>query len=282
MPVMRVTAQYVLVLIVAFGCVRAADAYGPTGHRIVGEIAAANLCTGAEAEVARLLDGQSLGRAGQWPDWIRREPEWQKSRPWHFINVPDNGRLKEATGRSEGDVIWAVQHFSAELADRELGERRRAEALRFLAHFVADVHQPLHVGRATDRGGNQVSIRIGGASAGLRPPSNLHQFWDAQYLLRIDRQQQNVKLAEQIESISRLRPSAQQAGGGVFDWARESLALRPEVYSIGPERPARISPEYAANALHITRERLAAAGYRLARELNRMFCSESPPPVIEH
>jgi len=271
---MRVSAQLVGLFIVSFLPVSYTYAYGPLGHEIVGEIATSHLCVQAATEVERLLDSESLGRASRWPDWIRKEPKWRKSRPWHFINVADNGRLADVTGRPGGDVIWAIEKFRDELADPNLSESRRAEALRFLAHFIADVHQPLHVGRQEDRGGNKIVIVVDGRA------SNLHKFWDAQRLLKLDRNSHGYDSAGQIASIGALvadRVDVLQSVG-VLDWARESQALRPDVYAFGAAASAELDEQYSAVALEISRARLAAAGVRLAGTLNDIFCTR----VEEH
>jgi hypothetical protein len=265
---MRVTAQLIALSIAGFFPVSYTYAYGSLGHEIVGEIAATYLCDRAASEVDRLLDGESLGRASRWPDWIRKDPQWRKSRPWHFINVADNGRLVDVTGRSGGDVIWAIGKFRDELADPNLSESRRAESLRFLAHFVADVHQPLHVGREEDRGGNKIAIVVDGQE------SNLHKFWDAQRLLKQDRNSRGYDKAGQIASIRALAAGRvdRLQSTGVLGWARESQALRPDVYEFSAATPIALDGQYSAAALEISRARLAAAGARLAGVLNDIFC----------
>lgn len=271
MPAMRALAQLIGVFIAGFWSASTTYAYGPLGHEIVGDIATTYLCGPAATEVQRLLDGDSLGLASRWPDWIRRDPQWRKSRPWHFINVADNGRISDVTGQPDGDVIWAIRKFRHELADRGLSDSRRAEALRFLAHFVADVHQPLHVGRYEDRGGNKITVMVGDRK------SNLHKFWDAQQLLKEDRKNRGVDAAGQIASIRSLadgRIDALQADG-VVDWARESKALRPTVYVFTVPAfgaPVEIDGQYSAATLEVSRLRLAAAGVRLAGTLNGIFC----------
>ncbi len=274
MPVMRVSAQLIALIMSIFLPVSYTYGYGSIGHEIVGEIASAHLCAGAVGEVERLLDGESLGRASRWPDWIRKDPKWRRSGPWHYINVPDDGHIAAVTGQANGDVIWAIRKFRDELADRRLGQARRAEALRFLAHFVADVHQPLHVGRNEDRGGNRIVVSVDGRK------SNLHKLWDAQWLLKLDRSSNGYDAAGQIDSIDALSASQIDIllSAGVPDWARESQVLRPRVYgfrSVGPDRPVIISTHYAAQALEVSRQRLAAAGIRLAGTLNDIFCSQS-------
>jgi len=276
MPVMNVSVQLIGVLLAGILLVSNTYAYGPLGHEIVAEIAASNLCAEATVEVERLLGGESLGRASRWPDGIRDQPKWRKSKPWHFINVLDNDRIEDAIGASRGDVIWAIETFRDELADPNLSRSRHLEALRFLAHFVADVHQPLHVGRDRDRGGNSIDVVIDGRK------SNLHRFWDAQRLLKLDRKRRGYGAAGQIAAISGLAADRVDVlqSAGVLDWARESKALRATVYAF--DEPARRAPvvldeQYRATALEISRARLGAAGVRLAGTLNDIYCA-SPQP----
>lgn len=218
-----------------------------------------------------MLGRESLGRASRWPDWIRNDPQWRHSGPWHYLNVADAARIDTATGRRGGDVVWAVRYFGAELADANLAPARRAEALRFVAHFVADVHQPLHVGRAGDRGGNAVTVVIGGRR------TNLHRFWDAQWLLKRDRRVNGYDTAGQINAIRLLSAGRieELQASNVVVWARESQALRDVVYAFERDggRPVEFDREYRETALEITRSRLAAAGVRLAGVLNGIYCS---------
>lgn len=248
-------------------------AYGPLGHEIVGDIATSYLCAKAATEVELLLDGESLGRASRWPDWIRKDPKWRKSGPWHYINVADEAYVFELTGRSGGDVIWAIETFSDELADMNLGRKRRGEALRFVAHFIADVHQPLHVGRLEDRGGNKIEVIV------ERRKSNLHKFWDAQWLLKYDRRIRDLDTAGQISSINALVVDRVDVlrSFGVLDWVRESHVVRPKVYAFDAVRgrPVELDGAYVAMALEISRARLGAAGVRLAGTLNDIFCPDA-------
>ena len=271
---MRAAAQQVLGLFCVLFYASSTHAYGPTGHWIVGEIATANLCAEAANEVEQLLDGAPLARAGQWPDWIRRNPQWRHTGPWHYINVPD-GRTIDARTGSEGDnVIWAIEHFTGELADRSLPDGRRATALRFLAHFVADIHQPLHVGRKEDRGGNAIDVTVNGQSL------NLHRLWDAQWLLKLDRRESGYDQDGQIEALMRLgqNQSGPAAEADVRAWATESMALRPGVYAFTPGESVELEPEYVERARQISRQRLALAGFRLAGTLNSLFCGPGQAP----
>ena len=162
-----------------------ADAYGPEGHLIAGHLAEPRLCAAARAEIAA-IDRQveaTLGdfaELGLWADRIRSLPGWEQSAPWHYMNVESAATTLAEAERAirayehppEGDVLWAIEHFSALLADRAQTPQVRADALRLVAHLVVDVHQPLHVGLASDRGGNEIEVRYG------TTVTNLHRFWD--------------------------------------------------------------------------------------------------------
>jgi len=252
--------------------VGAVQAYGPTGHRLVGQIAAADLCPEAEVAVASLLDGESLADAGLWADRIRSNPSWRHASPWHYVNVADDAPIETATGGARGDVLQAIARFRQEMTDDGLSAAKRAEALRFLVHFVADVHQPLHVGRADDRGGNRIAVTLTGKR------SNLHQLWDGQALLRADRVEQGYRVADQARAIrARAGPDyVKLQRAPVLAWAREAQQLRPLVYA-GVPRPGEPAFEpdaaYLDKAREITLSRLSRAAVRLAGVLNAAWCN---------
>jgi hypothetical protein len=272
MPFVRVSAQLAAIALIATSCAGSARAYGPTGHRIVGVIAESYLCGNARDAVAELLDGESLAEAGLWADRIRGDPAWRHAGPWHYVNVPDDAPVESADGGDRGDVLWAIARFRAELAHPAVAPRHRAEALRFLVHFVADVHQPLHVGRAGDRGGNEIDVLLGSRR------TNLHQLWDAQALLRADRRSRDYRVADQARAARALTVGdvAALQRASFIDWARESQQLRHNVYRSVPPAggaPFRPGADYLTAARELSLLRLSQAGVRLAGMLNGIFCA---------
>lgn len=239
----------------------AAAAYGPAGHLIAGRAAEPGLCERAAAEVARLGGGEDLGELGLWADRIRSDEAYADSRPWHYMNIADGVPLADYRHPPEGDVLWAIDHFSARLGDERLDDASRAEALRFLVHFIVDVHQPLHVGRAADRGGNEIVLRFDGER------TNLHRLWDTHAIDWAD-----LGVPAYVRAVEALM--ADDPAPASLDplvWARESLALRKRVYDFG--RAGREpSTAYMDFAARITRERLALAAERLAGTLNTLLC----------
>lgn len=245
--------------LVALACVPAL-AFGPGGHRIAGELAEPLLCPGTAKEIAELTGGEGLAEIGLWADRIRGEDAWRHTAPWHYLNIDDGESIEAFRHPSEGDVLWAIQRNVERLA--EPGPReRRAEALRFLVHFIVDVHQPLHVGRESDRGGNTIDVTYRGET------TNLHRFWDTDLL--------QVGGLREREHAARVAPLTRVFAGrdhtSPRDWAAESLALRPLVYRFRESSPASLDDAYVDTAQTVMRVRLAQAAVRLAATLNGLL-----------
>ena len=248
-PPSRVTAIPLLLALLLPG---AARAWGPNGHRVVGWIAEGHLSEEALAAVRELMGPESLARAATWPDEIRSDPAWRRADPWHYISI-DDGETLETTARSEdGDVLEAMERFEAVLRDPEAAREVRVQALRFLVHFVGDVHQPLHVGRRADRGGNGVLVTW------FDEPTNLHSVWDGRMI-----ESEELSFTELARFIDHPTPEEVAAwqAGGYRDWIAESFALRGQVYDLGDRR---LGYRYAYEKLPIVRQRLLQAGVRLA------------------
>lgn len=241
------------------GC--AAHAFGASGHRIAGHLAEPLLCARAAAEIDALAGGEGLAELGLWADTIRGDDAWRHTAPWHYMNIGDDEPLEAYRHPRGGDVWWAVEHHAAVLAESGPAARR-SEALRFVVHFVVDMHQPLHVGREADRGGNTIDVRYGDER------TNLHRFWDTDAL--------RLSGLSERELVTALAPAARMlavAGGDdpPAVWAAESLALRSQAYAF--RRPGRgaapLGAAYLRAAESVARVRLAQAAARLAHVLNR-------------
>lgn len=154
------------------------------GHRIVAELAEAALTPAAREEVRTLLADEPeprLAAVAAWPDRIREQDGWKHTAPWHYLNFPQHGGCDFTAERDCRDgncVVGAVQRQLAVLKDRSAPRERRAEALKFVVHFVGDLHQPLHAGFGHDKGGNdfQVSLRL--PDREQPEGTNLHGIWD--------------------------------------------------------------------------------------------------------
>jgi hypothetical protein len=241
-----------------------AFAWGPNGHRIVGRIAMHHLTDEAARAVECLLGPEGLDQVATWPDEIRADPNWKKADPWHFISIDDNETLETTQRDPAGDVVEAIQRFTAVLRDPQASLPSKQEALKFLVHFVGDLHQPLHVGRRADRGGNSIKVSLFGQE------TNLHSVWDAGLI-------DNEKLSFSEFAAFIDHPTLQEIqtwqSSTVADWAAESKALRDRVYTIGD---GKLGYDYDFVQIPLIKRRLLQGGVRLAGLLNSIFAQAGP------
>ncbi|MXY97019.1 MAG: S1/P1 nuclease [Gemmatimonadetes bacterium] len=263
---MRTARIAVLSILLLCGSPPAA-AWGPNGHRIVGQIAENHLTDAARKGISDLVDRASLAQIGTWADEIKSDPAWRHASPWHYINAAPGQSIESAKRSPDGDVVEAIQRFERVLRDRGSGRKERVEALKFLAHFVADVHQPLHVGYASDRGGNDIRVRWFGET------TNLHRVWDEHLV-----EHQRLSFTEWVRFFGHAEPGEIEAWrrSDVYDWARESRSMLPAVYDFGDSRTERtpyLGFDYIFKHADGVRLRLLQAGIRLSGMLNDIFAS---------
>lgn len=244
-----------------------ATAWGPNGHRIVGLIAENHLTDAARKGISELVGRASLAQISTWADEIKSDPAWRHASPWHYINVPPGQTLEAARRNPRGDVVEAIERFERVLRDRGAGRKERADALRFLVHLVADVHQPLHVGYASDRGGNDIRIRWFGES------TNLHTVWDTHLV-----EHQRLSFTEWVRFFGHAEPGEIDAWrrSTLRDWVRESRSMLPAVYDFGGNRSDRtpyLGYDYIFKHHEGVKQKLLQAGIRLSGLLNDIFAS---------
>lgn len=240
----------------------AALAWGPTGHRAVGVIADAYLTKKARREIEKVLGVETLAEASTWPDFMRAsaDPFWrQQAGPWHYVTVPDGKTYAEAGAPPEGDAVTALQRFAATLKDPKATKEEKALALRFTVHIIGDLHQPLHAGNGTDRGGNDVKVKWFGE------PSNLHRVWDSDMI-----EGEDLSFTEWAGFIApRIgrRETKEWAEPYPQVWIAESVAIRSRIYPASAE----LSWGYSFEHIATVRQRLAQAGVRTAAYLNALY-----------
>ena len=247
-----------------FVCVQALG-WGSTAHRAAAGIAERYLSPEARLAMEDILERETLAEASTWPDFMRSAPSefWQRTaNPWHYVTVPEGKAYEEVGAPEQGDAYTALQRFSADLRAAETPPQDRALALRFIIHIIADLHQPLHVGNGTDRGGNDTRVTYFGQS------TNLHRVWDSQL---VDSEQ--LSYSEWIEWLDR------KISHEDFDawrdpdplvWIAESAELRQRIY---PDEPD-LAWDYRYRWSSALRRRISQAGVRTAVYLNELFADE--------
>jgi hypothetical protein len=261
---------------------------------VIAEIAYEHLTPKARAQADELLKVGGTAAtsdfitAACWADDIRRER--RETAPWHFIDIHFREDGKPDSNKPDAEnVVWAIRKFAGVLADKSRPEADRADALRFVMHFVGDVHQPLHAtSRDTDAlpsgdlGGNRFRITPPDSMADLdRPPRNLHALWDLGAGLFPSEgrgfrplsdagRETIVDLAHRLERDYPRQSLREARNPDPMKWAMESFSY--DVHFVyGLPESSQPSAAYVAQAQKISEERAALAGYRLANVLNSVL-----------
>src|SRR5207253_3412247 len=259
-------------------------AWGKTGHRVVAAIADTQLSGLARAHIKEILGGaESLDEAANWPDEMRSDPApfWQKTAtPWHYVTL--NG-ITYDHAPAQGDALEALAHFRSVLQDPKASLADKQLALRFIVHLVGDLHQPLHVGKCCDKGGNDVKVTFFGK------PTNLHAVWDSQ--LVDDEQLSFTELAAKLERHISPQDVVKWWDINPRDWISESAEIRDTVYP-PPAKPVKVrkpkkgqplladlSYSYVYKFTPVMERRLSQGGVRLAAYLNAIFAEPQPLPA---
>ncbi len=240
----------------------AGHAWSAMGHRLIGALAEQRIGPDARRAVAELLAGEdepTLAGVAAWADTLRDDARWRWTAPLHYVRIHDAAcGFQAARDCHDGlCVAGAIERFRAELADPARSRAERRDALKFLVHFVGDVHQPLHSGHRDDRGGNRFQVRVGNEG------TNLHRVWDHHVLVHGGRDQAQLHAA--------LAPALPAPGG--FDpigWAEASCRLTnaPGFY---PRRPGTLPAGYLDTHAPLADRRIADAAAELAAVLDAVF-----------
>lgn len=246
-----------------------AAGWGRDGHAITGEIAQRELTPEAQHAVETLLDGRPLAEIAAWADQVRRQPEYRWTAPLHYVNIePGAPRYDhERDCPDHGCAVSAIIKYRDLLADGEGDERERREALKFLVHFIGDLHQPLHAGLERDRGGNDIPVTIRGRQ------TNLHAAWDSG-IMRVNHRPWPLIAEELHDRITDEQRSAwNDPDPGV--WANESYHDAIAIAYPIPE-DGELDDTYISRAMPTIERRLAMAGIRIAHTLNAVFDGSTP------
>lgn len=245
-------------------CAGAAYPWGEDGHRITGVIADAFLTDAARDAVQDLLGDASLAEVSTWADEVRPSPYWSSTAPLHYVNVKrgEDSMAVLRDCRSGESILGALAYYRMVLESSAADPQSRKEALKFLVHFIGDIHQPLHVSYREDKGGNDVDVRFFGSRA------NLHRVWDSLMLKRHNDDWRTfaATLRAEITDASRAEWGSQDP----VRWAQESYGyVRTTAYAY--DDPFDLGTNYQNRNLPVVMLRLKQAGVRIAAVLNDVF-----------
>ena len=244
-------------------------AWGPTGHRVVGKIADSYLSRKAKKNIEKILGNESIAMSSTWADFIKADSTYKYLNNWHYINVKAGLNLTEFTNYLNNDTgtdaNTKLNFLIGELKKKETSLEQKRFYLRLLIHIEGDIHQPMHVSRAEDLGGNSINLTW------LNESTNLHALWDEKLL--------NFQILSYTEFAESINYTTEQQRRDwqlqpISEWFFESYQLADKIYAgIKPEQKLnyRDANEYNYANIEIIKQQLLKGGVRLAGLLNEIF-----------
>lgn len=253
--------KYLLTLIFATTALAAA-AWSQKGHDVTAYIAERHLTPRTLAAVDSLLDGRSMVYWANWLDNASHQMEMAYTKTWHYKNIDAGDTYESAPANPAGDAVTAIKSRLEILSDSAASRADKVLALKILVHVMGDLHQPMHLGHATDLGGNRIKVKF------FDRDTNLHAAWDSS----LPEAAHKWSYTEWQQQIDRAGAVEQQAivGGTVDDWARETAAIADRVY-VYFQPGHKIMYNDIARWSPVIEQQFLRGGLRLAHLLNTLF-----------
>lgn len=256
-------------------------AWNETGHKTIALIAKNNMSKLTLSKVQALLsEGESLDSVSAWADNVRTS--LTKTSPWHYIDIPisrdvtltDLPAYYNHKGDPEGNLVSQINIEIKLLKSPAAPLKKKKQAIRFLVHFIGDLHQPLHCSDSNDRGGNEKKARF------KRPDNSrnkaitipLHKLWD--HIIEVKDSKKPEELYRSLNRNINQEKIKKWQHGSIEEWALESYKLaKTTIYQGLPDGKAVISlpKDYYYKMRPLAEEQLEKAGIRLAMVLENIF-----------
>jgi len=215
-----------------------------------------------------------MGDVASWADEVVRTLEYKNTAPWHYLNVPlglDYSAFENAVKSQDKDNVYSAllkneEVFTAVGSTYE----QRTDALKFIIHLVGDLHQPMHISRAEDKGGNTIQVKFDGKG------TNLHSLWDSKLINKEGLSSE--QMAHDYDKASR-KQIKQWQSEEVMKWLYESYQISSKLYS-EIEANNKLDDGYYNTHIPIVHERIEMAGIRLAGLLNELCKSLDFKPDV--
>ena len=235
--------------------------WSKTGHRVIGEVAQEHLNNRTKRAIYELLGGQSLAAVANFADEIKADSTYRKFSAWHYVNIPANEKYGESAVSPNGDLIVGIQECIRIIKDSNSSVEDRSFYLKMLVHLIGDLHQPMHIGRLEDKGGNDIQLQW------FNNGSNLHKVWDANMI--DDYGMSYSELASKLPVIEKKDIKKLQEGS-ILDWVEESQEIANAVYD-SVEVGEKLYYRYGYKWWGTVEMQLQKGGIRLAKVLNDLF-----------
>ncbi len=252
----------VLAFLVTFSTVNATSPdWGATGHRTIGKIAEDYLKGKTKRKIAELLNGQSLALVSTFGDDIKSDKRYREFYTWHFVNMPFGVSYQDSEKNKDGDLVTGIKKCKEVILNENTSKEDKAFYLKLLVHLMGDLHQPMHVGRKEDKGGNTFQLQW------FDNGTNLHSVWDSKMINHYN--MTYTELTENADKITKEQVKYLQ-NGTVEDWVNETQTFAIKAYE-SAEIGENLRYNYMYENFGLVRSQLQKGGIRLAKLLNELF-----------
>lgn len=279
-----------LISIIILSATQLFNFWGANGHRVVAQICEWHLSESAKEEVTNILGAELMAEVTNWPDYVKSEREWKFADSWHYTTVHPDQTVEDmeriyARDSSINDATEAISlmidvlkgdaaatAYFDNIIDknraRRLNNSTKATAMAYLVHLVGDIHQPMHVGKNRDQGGNKIEVLF------FNDRYNIHSVWDTRII-----EHERLSYTEFATFINKTTSEmvADLQDDPMEEWARESIEIREHIYNTLYDYTDRasglpsLSWKYQHDNIVVVEKRLLEAGIRLAGILNEIY-----------
>lgn len=244
----------------------AAYAWSQKGHDVTAHIAERHLTRAAGTAVDSLFEGRSLVYWSNWLDNASHNKPLAYTKTWHYKNVDGSGDYNLSAQHPNGNIITGLTGQVAVLASSTATREQKVLALKIVTHLIGDLHQPMHLGRLSDYGGNKIKVKF------FNRDANLHSVWDNN-VIESGHKWSYSEWADQLDRKLSADNAAEIIKGDFNDWGISSWEIAKKIYEATPAGTS-ISYNYVAEWTPVAEEQLLRGGLRLAHVLNMIFDPE--------
>jgi len=228
------------------------------GHHIIAEIAKGYVDKSVRDSIEKYFGTMTWEAASTWMDDVRGNKEYDYLKQWHYVDFEKNGHYDSIIANGN-NVVNQLQKAISNLNNKQqLTKEQIIFNLKVLFHLIGDLHQPLHVGYASDKGGNNIKVWLNNKEV------SLHHVWDTGII-----EFKNVSFSAINDNLLKLAVDSiiKIQEGNVVQWMNESRGFLSAVY----DYTTTLNSDYINNSNKIIETRLLFAGLRLGKILNNIF-----------
>ena len=250
--------RFTLVLVFLFNITSYSFGWGKTGHHIIVDVAKGYVNKSVQDSVNKYLGDMTWEAASTWMDELRGDAKYDYMKKWHYINL-EKGMQYDTAIEHGNNVVMQLGIAIENLKNRsKLTKEEINLNIKVLFHLMGDLHQPLHVGYPTDRGGNEVKVTFNGKQF------NLHRIWDTDII-----ESKKTTSDEVIGMLSKTpkRKIKKIVKGDIVQWFNQSRESLSVVYS----NTDTITEDYITRCYPVAENQLFDGGVRLGKVFKRYF-----------